>query len=150
PPPSQGGDFHNTPSPSQEGDASLSPPPLQGGGWGVVARRLLPLALLLIGALLGVWHLRSLHKTIARQQQQEDTLRKPGGLWFRESAGPDERILLEPIGYVGYFSQRRILDLVGLVSPEVFPSYSTPHPLTDIVRRLRPEWLYLRPSELAQ
>ena len=98
--------------------------------------------------MLGVWRLRALRDLIALRQQTEDTLRRPTGLWFQANAGPEERILLEPIGYVGYFSQRRILDLVGLVSPEVFPSYSTPHYLTDIVRRLRPEWLCLRPSEI--
>ena len=62
---------------------------------------------------------------------------------------PASESYLEPIGYVGYFSQRPILDMVGLVSPEVFPSYRTPAPLTDIVHRFQPEWLCLRPAERA-
>ena len=54
---------------------------------------------------------------------------------------------MEPIGYAGYYSRRRILDMVGLVSPEVLPYYRTPRALSGIVRGLRPEWLCLRLSE---
>ena len=56
--------------------------------------------------------------------------------------------MLEPIGTIGYYSQRRILDLIGLVSPEVLPSYRTPNPTADMVRKFRPEWLVLRPREV--
>jgi hypothetical protein len=108
-----------------------------------------PLALLAVGVF-GLAHLRSVRRDIARTQWQEDSLRVPMGLWFRANARPNERILLEPIGYVGYYSQRPILDMIGLVSPEVFPSYHTPRPLADIVNRLRPEWLCLRPREAAR
>jgi hypothetical protein len=40
--------------------------------------------------------------------------------------------------------------MIGLVSPEVFASYRTPTPLADIVRRLHPDWLCLRPNEAAR
>jgi hypothetical protein len=106
--------------------------------------------LLAIGAAFGIVRLGTLRDLIKLRQETEDTLRRPIGLWFHDRSGPGERVLLEPIGYVGYFSQRRILDLVGLVSPEVFASYRTPHYLTDIVERLKPEWLCLRPLEVAR
>ena len=105
-----------------------------------------PLGLLAFG-LFGAAHLRAIRADIARTQWVEDSLRVPIGLWLHDHARPNERILLEPIGYVGYYSQRPILDMIGLVSPEVFPSYHTPHALFDIVRRLRPDWLCLRPGE---
>jgi hypothetical protein len=105
------------------------------------------LVALALVALLGVAHIRSIRRDIAAAQALEDRVRMPLGLWFRDHARPNERILLEPIGTIGYYSQRPILDMIGLVSPEVFPSYRTPTPLADIVRRLHPDWLCLRPNE---
>ncbi len=111
-------------------------------------RRAWPVALAAFG-LFGLAHLRSVRADIAKTQWQEDSLRVPMGLWFHDHAGPQERILLEPIGYVGYYSERPILDMIGLVSPEVFVSYRTARPLADMVRRFHPEWLCLRPAEAA-
>lgn len=97
------------------------------------------------------WHLRSVVRDISSAQRTEDTVRLPIGLWLREHAGRDERLLLEPIGYIGYYSRLPILDMIGLVSPEVLPSYapSVSNPLVDIVNRFKPELLLLRPSEAA-
>jgi hypothetical protein len=105
--------------------------------------------LALIGVF-GVVHLSSLRGDIARAQALEDRVREPIGLWLRANARPEERILLEPIGTIGYYSRRPILDMIGLVSPEVFPSYRTPAPLADMVARLHPDWLCLRPNEAAR
>ena len=100
--------------------------------------------------LLGLLHLHTLQAEIAHSQKREADLRIPVGLWLRDRVRPNERILLEPIGYIGYYSQRRILDLIGLVSPEALPSYkpSIPLPAVDILRRLQPEWLCLRQREV--
>jgi hypothetical protein len=98
-------------------------------------------------AIAGLLHVRSIERDIAVAQTREDTLRRPLGLWLRDHVAPAERVLLEPIGYAGYYSGRRILDMVGLVSPEVLPYYRTPHALSGIVRGLRPEWLCLRGEE---
>ena len=95
----------------------------------------------------GLVHVSSITQDIARMQFTEDHLRRPLGIWLRDHVAPNERVLLEPIGYAGYYSGRRILDMVGLVSPEVLPYYRTPHALSGIVSGLRPEWLCLRLSE---
>lgn len=100
--------------------------------------------------LFGLWHLRSVRVDIQRAQELEDTVRRPVGIWLREHVKPEERVLLEPIGTIGYYSHSRMLDMIGLTSPEVFPGYHTPSPLADIVRRLRPEWLCLRPNEVTR
>jgi hypothetical protein len=57
--------------------------------------------------------------------------------------------MLEPIGYIGYYSHRRVLDMIGLVSPQVIPCYGkeVANPLACIVDRERPDWLVLRPDE---
>jgi len=103
---------------------------------------------LLVVGVFGTAHLGHIRSAVAREQLMEDSLRIPIGLWFNQHALPNERILLEPIGYIGYFSRRQVLDMIGLVSPEVFSSYRTPHPLADMVVRFRPEWLCLSPAEI--
>src|SRR5205085_1370734 len=100
-------------------------------------------SLLMLG-IVGVIHLRSIAGDVGAAQATEDRLRRPLGIWLRDHIGPDERVLMEPIGYAGYFSHKRILDMVGLVSPEVLPYYHTPHALAGIVNGLHPEWLCLR------
>jgi hypothetical protein len=41
--------------------------------------------------------------------------------WIAENTDPDELIAVHDIGAIGYYGQRDILDLAGLVSPEVIP-----------------------------
>ena len=98
--------------------------------------------------LANVRHLADFRGPAAQMQATEDTQRVPMSLWLGEHVLRQERILLEPIGYVGYYSHRRLLDMIGLVSPEVLPSYRTPAPLADIVRRFQPEWICLREPEM--
>lgn len=104
---------------------------------------------LILLALAMTWHLRSVARDIEKAQVTEDVVRLPIGLWLADHAKPGERALMEPIGYIGYYSRLPILDIVGLVSPEVLPSYqaSVPYPLGDIVHKFQPPLLVLRPSE---
>ena len=41
--------------------------------------------------------------------------------WFRENTKPDESIAYIEIGYLGYYTDNRIIDLAGLVLPDVTP-----------------------------
>jgi arabinofuranosyltransferase len=43
------------------------------------------------------------------------------GRWIAANTPPDALIAVHDIGAVGYFGQRRLVDLAGLVSPEVIP-----------------------------
>lgn len=45
----------------------------------------------------------------------------PWGRWFRENTPPDAAIAAPDIGALGYYSQRRVIDLAGLVTPEMVP-----------------------------
>jgi hypothetical protein len=51
------------------------------------------------------------------------------GRWFAIHSPADAIIAAPDIGALGYFSQRRVVDLAGLVTPEMVP----------ILRRLSPE-----------
>jgi hypothetical protein len=88
---------------------------------------------------------------VSRETQQiEDNLRIPLGLWLQAHAASDDTIMLEPVGFIGYYAHRKILDPIGLVTPEVLPYYrdETPSPWLDIVDHFKPRWCVLRPGEL--
>ena len=41
--------------------------------------------------------------------------------WIRDNIPPDDLLVVHDIGAVGYFAPRPILDIAGLISPEVVP-----------------------------
>ncbi len=88
---------------------------------------------------------------LRRSQQVEETVRKPIGLWLYTNSLPGDRILLEPIGYIGYYSRRSVIDVIGLVSPQVLPYYSAAEvsPWLSQIRDFQPEWCVLRAAETA-
>ncbi len=47
--------------------------------------------------------------------------------WLKRHTRPDAVIAAHDVGAVGYFSEREIVDLVGLVNPEVRPYYAGRH-----------------------
>ena len=57
----------------------------------------------------------------AREVQvvRHDSALKSAGIWLNRNTDPEARVQLEPLGYVGYYSNRTILDEVGLVTPRV-------------------------------
>lgn len=86
-----------------------------------------------------------------QQHVIEDLHRRKIGLWLREhaSSGTD-RVFLECLGYIGFYSQLKMLDFPGLSSPEVVAArrrFAT-NDYAVLIAALRPEWLVLRPSEI--
>lgn len=65
-------------------------------------------------------------------------------------AKPGEQVMLEPIGLIGYFTPLRVMDEVGLVSPEVTKRRTQGGPgwYWDLAVQHRPEWLVVRESML--
>src|SRR5208337_1567658 len=60
------------------------------------------------------WQLR------VQQREIEDGTRKQIGLWLKQQASaPADRVFLEPLGYIGFFSQLKMLDTPGLCALEV-------------------------------
>lgn len=89
------------------------------------------------------------YHTLQEGQRVERDLRIPIGLWLRNNARPSDSVMLEPIGYIGYYSRLRVIDVIGLVSPEALPSYGPeiPCPDHDLWHRLSPTWLLLRAGQ---
>ena len=62
---------------------------------------------------------RSAERTRITQLYRNEGALKPAGLWLREHSDPGARIQLEPLGYIGYYSERIMIDEVGLVTPQM-------------------------------
>jgi hypothetical protein len=96
--------------------------------------------------LCAAWQLR------IQQREIEEGTRKQIGLWLRQqAASPADTVFLEPLGYIGFFSQLKMLDTPGLSAPEVVAvekRLKTTKP-GRVIPELRPDWLVLRPAEAA-
>jgi hypothetical protein len=74
-------------------------------------------------------------------------------LWLKRNTPDHALIALHDIGAVGYFSERKLLDLVGLINPEVTTYYvdqgsKRPIPLSerkiiDYLKKKRPDYLVM-------
>ncbi|MGV3722790.1 MAG: hypothetical protein ACO1SX_17945 [Actinomycetota bacterium] len=62
--------------------------------------------------------------------------------WLRSSTPPDARVGIPEVGYVGFYSGRRVLDLAGLCSPEVIP-YLRKRAYEAVVQDFQPEYVVL-------
>lgn len=89
-----------------------------------------------------------------KQQQEiiETGNRKQIGLWLKENASPNDRVFIECLGYVGFYSQLKMLDFPGLSSPEVVEMRRQlkSDSFALLINSLQPEWLVLRPLEISE
>ena len=88
----------------------------------------------------------------ARNQRAEVALRKATAEWLRDHTRPDATVATEAIGYAGWYSGRRILDLAGLTSPDIVRlrrEHGTPaRAFRAVVRDLAPDVIVLRSFEV--
>lgn len=66
--------------------------------------------------------------------------------WIGENTAPDEVIAAHDIGALGYFAPRPLLDLAGLVSPEIIPYMSDVALLADYVEESDAGYLVCFPA----
>ncbi len=90
-----------------------------------------------------------------RIQQREIELgnRREIGLWLRsQAASARDSVFLEPLGYISYFSQLKMLDIPGLSAPEVVAAIKRLKTTSRarLIPELKPDWLVLRKIEAAQ
>lgn len=85
----------------------------------------------------------------ARIQRAEAGVRRAVGLWLREHTPADALVAAEPIGYIGYYSRRRMLDEVGLVTPGMVPlNREGDGWFARMLQRYRPDYVVERPGYL--
>ncbi len=79
----------------------------------------------------------------------QNELNSFGGVatFLEGAAQPGQKVMLEPIGMIGYRAPLVVVDEVGLVSPEVARRRrGGPGWYADIAVRERPDWLVVRPA----
>jgi hypothetical protein len=87
----------------------------------------------------------------AQQRIVEDGHRREIGRWLAAQAGPRDRVFVECLGYIGYYSQIKMLDWPGLASPEVVAARKAgARTWAQVIATLQPEWLVLRPADAAR
>ena len=78
-------------------------------------------ALVVTGMFLYILSLGVIEAEIMRNLQlynHEKSLKRIGE-WLNENTDQDATVMLEPLGYAGYYADRRMLDVVGLITPPV-------------------------------
>jgi len=88
---------------------------------------------------------------LGQLQDFEDHLRKKIGLWLRDNAPEGSEVLLEPLGYIGYYAgpSIRVRDEIGLVSPAILAlRRETTGWYTLALRRLKPAYVVQYASAL--
>lgn len=66
--------------------------------------------------------------------------------WLEKNTQPDALLAVHDIGAVGYFSQRRIVDLAGLVNPEVIPFIRDDSRLREYLNTVGADYLVVFPT----
>lgn len=91
------------------------------------------LALILSGSAL--WLGRAEGPQVATDTRQLRTMHVAAGEWFHEATEPDDLIALNDVGAIVHIADRPVLDMIGLVSPEVIAAvdgterFTCPHDL---------------------
>lgn len=115
---------------------------------GTDARRRLAVFLLLVLVGVSGCVMAGVLREIRWQQELiENRTRTQVGLWLKDHAVPGDRVYLEPLGYIGYFSQARMMDFPGLVCPENVALVAAGTDFFTIPAITRPEWVVLRAHE---
>ena len=99
----------------------------------------------------------SLTLCVAWQIKQQQRIIEIGermqiGLWLHDhAASPHDTVMLEPLGYIGYYSGLKMYDFPGLASKEMVEVRKRLGPGHDnqVYRELQPDWLVLRPYEIS-
>ncbi|HLF26773.1 MAG TPA: hypothetical protein VJG32_10580 [Anaerolineae bacterium] len=66
--------------------------------------------------------------------------------WIAMNTAPDALVAAHDIGAIGYFARRPLLDLAGLISPEVIPIIRDEAALSDLLRARRADYLAAPPD----
>ena len=70
--------------------------------------------------------------------------------WIGENTAPGDLIAVHDIGAVGYYSQRNLIDLAGLVTPEIIPYLRDEDQLRRFLDKKGVSWLVVFPSWYSQ
>jgi hypothetical protein len=104
------------------------------------------LALSAIGGMLGFWVIGG--RGYGNDVKIINTEMVKSAKWIDENVPRDELLAVHDIGAVGYFAPRDILDLAGLVSPEIVPLLGDDEALVQKMCEENAQWLMVFPDQL--
>ncbi|MEC8381214.1 MAG: hypothetical protein VXZ96_12875 [Myxococcota bacterium] len=85
-------------------------------------------------------------------QENEVSLRAKVGKWLEANTPDGAQVAMEAIGYQGYYAHRPVVDIAGLISPEVLKLVDAPYRggvvFQRILREIQPDYLVLRAFEI--
>lgn len=107
-----------------------------------------------VAFLLILWNALAMNLQYARTYGQDveniQTMHVQMGQWLAQNTPSDAVIATHDIGAIGYFSGRRILDTVGLVTPEVLPfinaGKSVEEGVLAFLEHRKPDYLVVMPN----
>lgn len=87
--------------------------------WLQKSQPILPLGLVAMLGVITFSHGAKSGAQVSNDVHQLRAMHVQAGFWVRDTLNPDETIALNDVGAITHISNRRVLDLEGLVSPEV-------------------------------
>ncbi len=85
-----------------------------------------------------------------RQEYANDRTLTEIGMWLKQNTPEDAVVYLEPLGYVGYYSERTMLDDVGLLTPDIVPLKAAHKDSFEVVETLLPDYVVLHCDDAEQ
>jgi hypothetical protein len=117
----------------------------RGLGWLPSPRWRVAVAALLVVAL--VWRLPAGAESYAWGVQNINAMQVELGRWVAARTPPDTLIALNDVGALSYFGERRVIDLMGLATPEILPyRRQGPDSLMRYLGQRCPEYLVIFPT----
>ena len=77
-----------------------------------------------------------------RYQRTMEEVHKSIGIWLNDTSLENETILASDIGYMGFYSKRKLIDWMGLISPEILKYYKNGN-IEDVPRDFKPDYIVL-------
>ncbi len=79
------------------------------------------------------WRLPEMASQYARNVNDINQMHVALGYWIKDNTSPDAVVALNDIGAIAYISEREVVDLAGLVTPEITPAMRTPGQTQQLV-----------------
>ncbi len=115
--------------------------------------RALPVVVILLFVFAGGRNLPQWATTLGQNSQEILTVDVAIAHWLAENTPPDALIAVDDIGAIGFLSGRRLLDLNGLISPELWPVIKEEvagrprnEATTRLLSELQPDYLAVFPE----
>jgi hypothetical protein len=89
----------------------------------------------------------------SKVQSIENQVRTNVALYLRSNVGPGQSVVSESAGYIGFYGDVKLYDFPGLTSKVSVHALQALPPdqreLADLISALQPDWIVVRPWELA-